>query len=140
MKCDKEALQQKECLEKEMKEMEITKNNAIQGWKLAQEYAVSMEELKNKALIQEEETVYLRNEAICERDIARDLASQAQHDHALAIVHQQRAEAERDEARKMKEKAQIEIETKIMEWSELVSIAEKERKNIHKEVKNQTVS
>ena len=126
-------------LREELVASDATKNNAIKSWEFAENHAKETMKLRDEALERESTALTQRNEAMMDRDTARELMERAKTDQAHALVCQARAERERDQAnediRVMVEKT----DKKIEYWTELVVAAEDERHNIQREIAFQTV-
>ncbi|CAK4717594.1 unnamed protein product [Aphanomyces euteiches] len=114
------------------------KQNALQGWQKAASYAKEMQRVREIAMQCEEEAVRMRDEAVCERDAARDLMRKAQADHVVAVTLQKQAEHERDVALREKDDAMDNIRTQIEHWATKVKDAEHERAMIQIEINRQT--
>ncbi|ETW07959.1 hypothetical protein H310_02346 [Aphanomyces invadans] len=116
------------------------KQNALQGWQKAERYAKEVQHMREIAMQCEEEAVRMRDDAVCERDAARELTKKAQADHVVAVTLQRQAEAERDVAFKEKDDAIANIRTQIEQWAVKVKEAEHERAMIQVEINRQKAS
>lgn len=114
------------------------RNNAVQGWKLAENVIAEMQQLHEECREREEEALSMRNEALQERDVARDIARQAQLDQGIAKQHQTDAEKERDKALKKLLDAESEIAHDKELWRNKITKVELERRNIQVEIDRQT--
>ncbi|EQC30603.1 hypothetical protein SDRG_11658 [Saprolegnia diclina VS20] len=117
-----------------------TKTNALEGWTKAEAHAKEMQRMREIAMQCEEEAVKMRDEAMAERDAARDLMTQAQTDHVVAVTVQKQAALERALAIKEKNEALATIQAQIAEWSAKVRAAEEDRAMIQVEINRQKAS
>ncbi|RHY07728.1 hypothetical protein DYB36_001130 [Aphanomyces astaci] len=116
------------------------KQNALQGWQKAESYAKEIQHMREIAMECEEEAVRMRDDAMCERDAARDLMKRAQADHVVAVTLQKQAEGERDVALGEKDDAMANVRTQIELWAVKVKEAEHERAMIQVEINRQKAS
>ncbi|POM65286.1 Nucleoprotein TPR, partial [Phytophthora palmivora] len=86
----------------------------------------------------EEEALRLRNEAIQDRDVARERAKEAQLDQGIAKQNQLEVERERDQAIERLLKGEAEIMHDKEKWRKQIAKTELERRNIQIEIDRQT--
>lgn len=115
-----------------------TRQNAVQGWKLAEIALADMLQMQENCREREEEALVMRNEALEERDIARELARQAQVDQGLARQTQIEAECERDKAIVALLDSEKEIAAEKALWRKKIAKTELDRRNIQVEIDYQT--
>lgn len=136
---EKRALQIKTAqLTDELATEQATRQNAVQGWKLAEVALADMQQMQESGREREEEALVMRNEALEERDLARELARQAQVDQGLAKQTQIEAERERDKAIATLLDAEKETATEKALWRKKVAKTELDRRNIQIEIDYQT--
>lgn len=136
---EKRALQIKTAqLTDELATEQATRQNAVQGWKLAELALADMQQMQESGREREEEALVMRNEALEERDLARELARQAQVDQGLARQTQIEAERERDKAIATLLDAEKEIAAEKALWRKKIAKTELDRRNIQIEIDYQT--
>uniref|UniRef100_K3X5R5 Uncharacterized protein n=1 Tax=Globisporangium ultimum (strain ATCC 200006 / CBS 805.95 / DAOM BR144) TaxID=431595 RepID=K3X5R5_GLOUD len=117
---------------------QAARNNAVQGWKLAEKVIADMQQLHEECREREEEALAMRNEALQERDVARDIARQAQLDQGITKQHQTDAEKERDKALKTLMDTESELARDKELWRSRIAKIELDRRNIQIEIDRQT--
>lgn len=75
---------------------QTARSNAAQSWRLAEKVIAELQQVQEECREREEEALRLRNEAIQDRDVARELAKEAQLDQGIAKQNQLEVERERD--------------------------------------------
>ncbi|GLE05030.1 hypothetical protein PINS_up014014 [Pythium insidiosum] len=114
------------------------RQNAVQSWHMAQQVIAEVQDREMACREREEEALRLRNEALQDRDVARDLARLAQLDQGLAKQSQLDAEREREAAFQKLHLAEASIAAEKEVWAKKMAKTELERKNIQHEIDLQT--
>jgi hypothetical protein len=123
----------------ELKYEKDARNNAVQGWKLAERIIEEMRHKEEEFKIREEEALRMRTEAFKERDVARELARLAQLDEGIAKQNQMQAEKERENAMNLLYESHQGLQIKQEAWTKKLAKVEIERKNIQVEIDRQTL-
>lgn len=126
-------------LKEEIRVIENTKNNAVVGWEMSQQQALDTEALRQEAIRQELDALQMRDQALQERDAAREVMNRTKKEQSLAMVHQVRAEKERDDMYEDMRLLEVRTKSKMDYWTEIVVNVEEERRSIHREISRQTV-
>ncbi|KAI9983671.1 hypothetical protein PInf_007737 [Phytophthora infestans] len=140
------------CLTKESDELHIqaahlqseliceqtARNNAVQSWKMAETVIVDLQQMQEECREREEEALRLRNEAIHDRDVARERAKEAQLDQGIAKQNQMEMQRERDRAIERVLQNESEVTHDKEKWRKLTAKIELERRNIQIEIDRQT--
>ncbi|KAJ0401871.1 hypothetical protein P43SY_007805 [Pythium insidiosum] len=114
------------------------RQNAVQSWHMAQQVIAEVQDREMACREREEEALRLRNEALQDRDVARDLARLAQLDQGLAKQSQLDAEREREAALQKLHVVEAAIAAEKEVWAKKIAKTEQERKNIQHEIDLQT--
>ncbi|KAG7388140.1 hypothetical protein PHYPSEUDO_013100 [Phytophthora pseudosyringae] len=117
---------------------QTARNNAVQTWKMAEKVIAEMQQIQEEGREREEEALRLRNEAIQDRDVARERAKEAQLDQGIAKQNQLEVERERDQAIERLLHGEAEIAHDKEKWRKRVAKTELERRNIQIEIDRQT--
>ncbi|EEY69729.1 uncharacterized protein PITG_06214 [Phytophthora infestans T30-4] len=140
------------CLTKESDELHIqaahlqseliceqtARNNAVQSWKMVETVIVDLQQMQEECREREEEALRLRNEAIHDRDVARERAKEAQLDQGIAKQNQMEMQRERDQAIERVLQNESEVTHDKEKWRKLTAKIELERRNIQIEIDRQT--
>ncbi|KAG6582916.1 Nucleoprotein TPR [Phytophthora cinnamomi] len=114
------------------------RNNAVQSWKVAEKVIAELQQVQEECREREEEALRLRNEAIQDRDVARERAKEAQLDQGIAKQNQLEVERERDQAIERLLAGEAEIAHDMEKWRKRIAKTELERRNIQIEIDRQT--
>lgn len=117
---------------------QAARSNAVQGWKIAEQVIADMQQRHEECREREEEALAMRNEALDERDTARELTRLAQLDQGIAKQQQVAAERERDRALQQLLAAESDIARDKEVWRAKAAKIELERRNIQIEIDRQT--
>ncbi|GMF17179.1 unnamed protein product [Phytophthora lilii] len=117
---------------------QTARNNAVHGWKVAEKVIAELQQVQEECREREEEALRLRNEAIQDRDVARELAKEAQLDQGIAKQNQIEVERERDQVIERLLKGESEIAHDKEKWRKRMAKTELERRNIQIEIDRQT--
>jgi hypothetical protein len=117
---------------------QAARNNAVQSWKMAEKVIAELQQIQEECREREEEALRLRNEAIQDRDVARERAKEAQLDQGIAKQNQLELERERDQAIERLLAGEAEIAHDQEKWRKRIAKTELERRNIQIEIDRQT--
>ncbi|KAF1788131.1 Ankyrin repeat-containing domain [Phytophthora cactorum] len=117
---------------------QTARNNAVHSWKMAEKVIAELQQIQEECREREEEALRLRNEAIHDRDVARERAKEAQLDQGIAKQNQLELERERDQAieRLLQNESQVMHDKE--KWRKLMAKIALERRNIQIEIDRQT--
>ncbi|KAG6969024.1 hypothetical protein JG688_00005506 [Phytophthora aleatoria] len=117
---------------------QTARNNAVHSWKMAEKVIAELQQIQEECREREEEALRLRNEAIHDRDVARERAKEAQLDQGIAKQNQLELERERDQAieRLLQNESQVTHDKE--KWRKLMAKIDLERRNIQIEIDRQT--
>eukprot|EP00644_Phytophthora_capsici_P001463 jgi/Phyca11/562896/estExt2_Genewise1.C_PHYCAscaffold_100489 len=125
-------------LQSELECEKAARNNAVQSWKVAEKIIADLQQIQEECREREEEALRLRNEAIQDRDVARDRAMEAQLDQGIAKQNQIEVENQRDQAIERLLQGESEMAHDKEKWRKMVAKTELERRNIQIEIDRQT--
>ncbi|KAE9128793.1 hypothetical protein PF010_g4355 [Phytophthora fragariae] len=117
---------------------QTARNNAVQSWRLAEKVIAELQQAQEECRDREEEALRLRNEAIQDRDVARERAMEAELDQGIAKQNQLEVERERDQAIEQLLAGEAEIAHDKEKWRKRIAKTELERRNIQIEIDRQT--
>ncbi|RLN48163.1 hypothetical protein BBJ29_000294 [Phytophthora kernoviae] len=106
---------------------QTARNNAVHSWQMAEKIIVELQQMQEECREREEEALRLRNEAIQDRDVARERAHEAQLDQGIAKQNQLDAERDRDKAVDRLLQGEAEIAHDKEKWQKWIAKAELER-------------
>ncbi|KAG7393316.1 SH3 and multiple ankyrin repeat domains protein [Phytophthora boehmeriae] len=136
---ERDALQvQSSQLQNELVCEQTARNNAVHSWKVAEKIIAELQQMLEECREREEEALRLRNEAIQDRDVARERSHEAQLDQGIAKQNQLDCERDRDEAIERLLQGEAEIAHDKEKWRKWIAKAEQERRNIQVEIDRQT--
>ncbi|GMF62743.1 unnamed protein product [Phytophthora fragariaefolia] len=125
-------------LQQELVCEQTARNNAVQSWKVAEKVIAELQQVQEECREREEEALRLRNEAIQDRDVARERAKEAQLDQGIAKQNQLEVERERDQAIERLLAGEAEIAHDKEKWRKRIAKTELDRRNIQIEIDRQT--
>ncbi|KAK1939963.1 Ankyrin-2 [Phytophthora citrophthora] len=125
-------------LQSELECEKAARNNAVQSWKVAEKIIADLQQIQEECREREEEALRLRNEAIQDRDVARERAKEAQLDQGIAKQNQLEVENQRDRAVERLLQGESEMAQDKERWRKLIAKTELERRNIQIEIDRQT--
>ncbi|KAH7467308.1 uncharacterized protein KRP23_11632 [Phytophthora ramorum] len=117
---------------------QTARNNAVHSWKVAEKVIAELQRVQEECQEREEEALRLRNEAIQDRDVARERAKEAQLDQGIAKQNQFEVERERDRAIERLLAGEAEIAHDKEKWRRRIARTDLERRNIQVEIDRQT--
>lgn len=117
---------------------QAARDNAISGWKAAEKFVAELQLESAASREREEEALAMRNEAMQERELAREMARQAHLDQGLATQNQQVAERERDKAMHELLQAERQLANDQERCRKQLAKVALERRNIQIEIDRQT--
>jgi hypothetical protein len=127
-----------EHLVEQLESEKVARENALASWKAAEVFASDLQQQVAASREREEEALAMRNEAIKECELARELARQAHLDQGLATQNQRVAEHERDKACSELLTAEREVAGEKERCRKQLARVEVERRNIQVEIDRQT--
>lgn len=116
----------------------LARENALASWKAAEAFVSDLQQQVAASREREEEALAMRNEAVKERELARELTRQAHLDQGLATQNQRVAERERDKACSELLTAEREVAADKELCRKQLARVEVERRNIQVEIDRQT--
>ncbi|OWZ21976.1 hypothetical protein PHMEG_0003402 [Phytophthora megakarya] len=125
-------------LQNELVYEQTARNNAVHSWKIGEKVIADLQLIQEECQKREEEALRLRNEAIQDRDVARERAKEAQLDQGIAKQNQLQVERERDQAVERLLKGEAEVMHDKEKWRKRIAKTELERRNIQVEIDRQT--